>query len=110
MPVGSRVVVVGVCMSSDRIEPAMGINKVGVSNAFDALGDPEKHAKKILIDPRSSQRSPDEINAGGSLSCRIPGAREALACGSEPRGIKLGSAPKRREDIVNLNYCQNQLT
>jgi len=96
-PVGSRVVVVGVCMSSDQIEPAMGINKEielrfvlgytplefrdtlhmiadgkvscaplitgtvgldGVSNAFDALGNPEKHAK-ILIDPRSSQSSLD---------------------------------------------------
>jgi len=93
----ARVVVVGVCMSSDQIEPAMGINKEielrfvlgytplefrdtlhmiadgkvscaalitgtvgfeGVNNAFDALGDPEKHAK-ILIDPRSSQCSPD---------------------------------------------------
>ena len=30
----------------------------GVSAAFDALGDPEKHAK-ILIDPRSSATAPD---------------------------------------------------
>jgi threonine dehydrogenase-like Zn-dependent dehydrogenase len=91
-PILSRVVVVGVCMSVDKIEPAMGINKEvevrftlgytplefrdtlhkiadgkvpceplitgkvgldGVENAFDALSDPEVHAK-ILIDPCSS--------------------------------------------------------
>jgi threonine dehydrogenase-like Zn-dependent dehydrogenase len=88
-PLLSRVVVVGVCMQADRIEPALAINKEidfrfvigysplefrrtlhmiadgkvdasamitgtvgldGVANAFDALGDPERHAK-ILIDP-----------------------------------------------------------
>jgi threonine dehydrogenase-like Zn-dependent dehydrogenase len=91
-PLFSKVVVVGVCVGSDQITPAMAINKEidlrfvlgytplefrdtlmmlaegkidprplitgtvgldGVSNAFDALGDPERHAK-ILIDPRSS--------------------------------------------------------
>ncbi len=91
-PLFSRVVVVGVCMGSDRIRPAMAINKEidlrfvlgytplefrdtlhmladgkvdvaplvtgtvglsGVAAAFDALGDPEAHAK-ILIDPRRS--------------------------------------------------------
>jgi threonine dehydrogenase-like Zn-dependent dehydrogenase len=91
-PVFSRVVVVGVCMGSDQIRPAMAINKEidlrfvlgytplefrdtlhmladgkvdvaplvtgtvglpGVEAAFDALGDPEAHAK-ILIDPRRS--------------------------------------------------------
>jgi threonine dehydrogenase-like Zn-dependent dehydrogenase len=91
-PLFSRVVVVGVCMGSDQIRPAMAINKeidlrfvlgytplefrdtlhmladgkvdvaplvtgtvglLGVEAAFDALGDPEAHAK-ILIDPRRS--------------------------------------------------------
>jgi threonine dehydrogenase-like Zn-dependent dehydrogenase len=91
-PLFSRVVVVGVCMGSDQIRPAMAINKEidlrfvlgytplefrdtlhmladgkvdvgplvtgtvglpGVEAAFDALGDPEAHAK-ILIDPRRS--------------------------------------------------------
>ena len=90
-PLFSRVVVVGVCMSADKIRPAMAINKEidlrfvvaytpleyrdtlhmlaegkvnaaplvtgevglpGVSTAFDALGDPEAHAK-ILIDPKN---------------------------------------------------------
>jgi len=90
-PIHSRVVVVGVCMGTDTIRPAIAINKEidlrfvlgytptefraalhlmadgkvdpsplmtgsvglgGVAAAFDALGDPEKHAK-ILIDPRS---------------------------------------------------------
>jgi hypothetical protein len=37
---------------------------LGVAS-IDALGDPEKPAK-ILIDPRSSLRSPDEINTGES--------------------------------------------
>jgi threonine dehydrogenase-like Zn-dependent dehydrogenase len=89
-PLLSRVVVVGVCMQSDTIEPALGINKEidlrfiigyspleyrttlhliaegkvdasamltgtvgldGVASAFEALGDPERHAK-ILIDPQ----------------------------------------------------------
>jgi threonine dehydrogenase-like Zn-dependent dehydrogenase len=89
-PLFSRVVVVGVCMTPDRIRPAMAINKEidlrfvvaytpleyrdtlhmlaegkvnaaplvtgtvglpGVEGAFDALRDPESHAK-ILIDPK----------------------------------------------------------
>jgi threonine dehydrogenase-like Zn-dependent dehydrogenase len=88
--------VVGVCMSPDKIRPAMAINKEidlrfvvgytplefrdtlhmlaegkvdpaplitgtvglpGVANAFDALGNPESHAK-ILIDPKSSEANP----------------------------------------------------
>ena len=96
VPLFSRVVVVGVCMSPDTIRPAMAINKEidlrfvvgytplefrdtlhmlaegkvnaapvvtgtvgldGVASAFDALGNPEKHAK-ILIDPRSSVAEP----------------------------------------------------
>ncbi len=95
-PFFSRVVVVGVCMETDAIRPAMAINKEidlrfvigytpvefrdtlnmladgkvnaaplvtatvglpGVEGAFDALGDPEAHAK-ILIDPRSPARLP----------------------------------------------------
>ncbi len=95
-PLFSRVVVVGVCMQLDKIEPAMGNNKEldfrftmgyspleyrdtlhmiandlvncqhlitgtvgldGVSNAFDALRDPETHAK-ILIDPSSASVTP----------------------------------------------------
>jgi threonine dehydrogenase-like Zn-dependent dehydrogenase len=90
-PLFSKVVVVGVCVGSDQITPAMAINKEidlrfvlgytplefrdtlmmlaegkidprplitgtvgldGVADAFDALGDPERHAK-ILIDPKS---------------------------------------------------------
>jgi threonine dehydrogenase-like Zn-dependent dehydrogenase len=90
-PLASRVVVVGVCMEPDTIQPAMAINKEielrfvfayqphefretlhliadgkvdptplitgtvglgGVATAFEALGDPERHAK-ILIDPAS---------------------------------------------------------
>lgn len=90
-PLFSRVVVVGVCMGTDAIRPAMAINKEtdlrfvfgytpmefrdtlhmiaegevdvtplitgtvglgGVAAAFDALGDPARHAK-ILIDPKS---------------------------------------------------------
>lgn len=89
-PLNTRVVVVGVCMSSDAIRPAMAIGKEidlrfvfgytplefrdtlhmladgklnatplvtgkvgldGVAAAFEALGDPETHAK-IIIDPR----------------------------------------------------------
>lgn len=95
-PLVSRVVVVGVCMGSDHIRPAMAINKeidlrfvlgytplefrdtlhmladgkvdvaplitgtvglAGVEAAFDALGDPEAHAK-ILIDPSSDASRP----------------------------------------------------
>ncbi len=95
-PLFSRVVVVGVCMGSDHIRPAMAINKEidlrfvlaytplefrdtlhmlaegkvnvaplitgtvglpGIEAAFDALGDPEAHAK-ILIDPKSNAASP----------------------------------------------------
>ena len=87
----SRIIVIGVCMESDKMEPAIAIHKeidlryvmgyspleyrdtlhliadgkincsslitgtvglAGVANAFDALADPEKHAK-ILIDPNS---------------------------------------------------------
>jgi threonine dehydrogenase-like Zn-dependent dehydrogenase len=98
-PLFSRVVVVGVCMGSDHIRPAMGINKEidlrfvlgytplefrdtlhmlaegkvdvtplitgtvglpGVEAAFDALGDPEAHAK-ILIDPKSDAASPQPV-------------------------------------------------
>lgn len=102
-PLFSRVVVVGVCMGTDRIRPSMAINKEidlrfvlgytppefretlhlladgkvdarplitgevglgGVAGAFDALGDPEAHAK-ILIDPRASGPGPsDAIRAG----------------------------------------------
>ncbi|MGN6251195.1 MAG: zinc-binding dehydrogenase [Marmoricola sp.] len=91
-PLATRVVVVGVCMEIDRMQPAMAINKEidlrfvfayqpqefrealhlvadgtvdptplvtgevgldGVAAAFDALADPERHAK-VLIDPRSA--------------------------------------------------------
>ena len=89
-PIGSRVVVAGVCMEPDRFRPVMAINKeidlrfvvgygplefrntlhlladgkidatplvtgtvglAGVETAFDALANPEQHAK-IVIDPR----------------------------------------------------------
>jgi len=95
-PLFSRVVVVGVCMGTDRIRPSMAINKEidlrfvlgytpiefrdtlhmlaegkvnpgplvtgavgleGVEGAFEALGDPEVHAK-ILVDPKSSAVAP----------------------------------------------------
>jgi len=95
-PLGTRVVVAGVCMEPDTIRPAMAINKEidlrfvvgygplefrdtlylladgkidatplvtgnvgldGVANAFDALADPEQHAK-IIIDPRSRATAP----------------------------------------------------
>ncbi len=95
-PLASRVVVVGVCMEQDTIQPAMAINKEielrfvfayqphefretlhlmaagkvdptplitgtvglgGVANAFETLGDPERHAK-ILIDPTSDVTTP----------------------------------------------------
>lgn len=96
-PLTSRVIVVGVCMGTDKIRPTMALAKEldvrfvfgytpleffdtlqmlaegkldasalvtgkvgldGVSAAFDALGDPERHAK-ILIDPQSSATAPD---------------------------------------------------
>lgn len=95
-PLSSRVIVVGVCMGADRIQPTMAIAKEldvrfvfgytplefadtlrmlaegkldvsalvtgtvgldGVAAAFDALADPEKHAK-ILVDPSSSVIAP----------------------------------------------------
>lgn len=95
-PLFSRVVVVVVCMETDRIRPALAINKEidlrfvlgytplefrdtlhmladgkvnaeplitgtvglpGVAAAFDALADPEAHAK-ILIDPGSDAATP----------------------------------------------------
>lgn len=95
-PLNSRVVVVGVCMSADRIRPAMAIGKEidlrfvfgytplefrdtlhmladgeldasplitgrvglgGVAAAFEALRDPERHAK-IIVDPSSSDTEP----------------------------------------------------
>ena len=95
-PQFARVMVVGVCMQSDRIEPAVAINKEldlrfvlgysplefrdalhliaegkvrcdalitgtvgldGVEAAFDALGDPDRHAK-ILVDPSSTATRP----------------------------------------------------
>jgi len=95
-PLFSRVVVVGVCMGTDKIRPAMAINKEielrfvlgytplefrdtlhmlaegkvnpgplltgtvgldGVDGAFEALGDPETHAK-ILVDPKSTAAAP----------------------------------------------------
>lgn len=94
-PLLSRIVVAGVCMQVDRIEPALAIQKEvelrfvfghspleyrdtvhliadgrvnceplitgtvgleGVAAAFDALRDPERHAK-ILVDPASSNMS-----------------------------------------------------
>jgi threonine dehydrogenase-like Zn-dependent dehydrogenase len=100
-PFGSRVVVVGVCMATDRLRPILGTNKElelrfvlgytpldfrdalhllaggrasaarlvtgevglpGVAAAFDALADPETHAK-ILVDPRSDTALPDEAKA-----------------------------------------------
>jgi threonine dehydrogenase-like Zn-dependent dehydrogenase len=100
-PLFSRVVVVGVCMQTDQIEPAMGNNKEvdlrfvmgyspleyrdalhmiaegkvncaslitgvvglnGVDNAFNALRDPEQHAK-ILIDPSSAHARPQAVAA-----------------------------------------------
>lgn len=98
-PLMSRVVVAGVCMQTDRYEPALALHKeidlrfvfghspleyrdtlhmiaegkvncapmitgvvglAGVANAFDALKDPEQHAK-ILIDPKSMATSPVPI-------------------------------------------------
>lgn len=100
-PIYARVVVVGVCMETDRFRPAMAINKEidlrfvlgytplefsdalhllaegkidptplvtgvvgldGVATAFDALADPEQHAK-ILIDPRSAATAPEPRTA-----------------------------------------------
>lgn len=95
-PLNSRVVVVGVCMGSDQLRPALALGKEidlrfvfaytplefrdtlhmladgkvdgsplitgkvgldGVAAAFEALGDPERHAK-ILVDPRSAAAAP----------------------------------------------------
>lgn len=95
-PLQARIVVVGVCMQMDSIEPALAIQKEvdlrfvlghtpldfrdtlqliaegkancqpmltglvglhGVAKAFEALGDPEQHAK-ILIDPKSAAKKP----------------------------------------------------
>jgi threonine dehydrogenase-like Zn-dependent dehydrogenase len=95
-PEFARIVVVGVCMQSDQIEPSVAINKeidirfalgysplefrdtlhmiaggridceplitgevglAGVETAFDALGDPDRHAK-ILVNPASAASSP----------------------------------------------------
>jgi len=95
-PQMSRVVVVGVCMQADQIEPSIAINKEidlrfvlgyspleyrdtlhmiaegrvnpsplitgtvglgGVDAAFNALGDPNRHAK-ILVDPASAATQP----------------------------------------------------
>jgi len=95
-PIQSRIIVVGVCMEPDSIQPAFAINKeidlrfvvgyspleyrdtlhllaegkinaemlitgtvglAGVEAAFDALADPESHAK-ILINPRSDLTIP----------------------------------------------------
>ena len=91
-PLGTRIVVVGVCMQPDQILPALAnvkevdlrfvfgytplefrdtlhlladgkvdgsplvtgtVGLDGVDAAFDALGDPERHAK-IMIDPAST--------------------------------------------------------
>lgn len=96
VPLRSRVVVVGMCMTGDRFRPAMAMGKEidmrfvfgytpmefsdtlhmladgkldgsalitgtvglgGVAAAFEALKDPETHAK-ILIDPRSAAAGP----------------------------------------------------
>jgi len=95
-PLNSRVIVVGVCMGTDKIRPTMALSKEidvrfvfgytplefydtlhmladgkvdasplltgkvglgGVAAAFEALGDPDRHAK-ILIDPRSAAEVP----------------------------------------------------
>lgn len=95
-PLGSRVIIVGVCMGTDTIRPTMALSKEidarfvfgytplefydtlhmladgkidasplltgkvgldGVVAAFDALGDPDRHAK-ILIDPCSAATAP----------------------------------------------------
>ncbi|HUL94452.1 MAG TPA: zinc-binding dehydrogenase [Usitatibacter sp.] len=95
-PEFARIVVAGVCMQADQIEPSVAINKeldirftlgysplefrdtlhmiaegrvdcaplvtgevglAGVGAAFDALGDPERHAK-ILVNPSSAAASP----------------------------------------------------
>jgi threonine dehydrogenase-like Zn-dependent dehydrogenase len=99
-PLFSRIVVAGVCMEMDRIQPALAIAKEvdlrfvfahsplefrdavhmiaegklncaplitgevglgGVENAFDALKDPEIHAK-ILIDPKSAANAPQSLS------------------------------------------------
>jgi len=95
-PLSSRVIVVGVCMGTDKIRPTLALSKEidvrfvfgytplefydtlhmlsdgkldasplltgkvglgGVAAAFEALGDPDRHAK-ILIDPRSAVEVP----------------------------------------------------
>jgi threonine dehydrogenase-like Zn-dependent dehydrogenase len=100
-PFHSRVVVVGVCMATDRVRPILGIKKElelrfgvrlhparlprraaparrrqgatvrlvtgevglpGVAAAFDALADPETHAK-ILVNPRTEAALLDEAKA-----------------------------------------------
>lgn len=100
-PLMSRIVVVGVCMQMDSVEPALAIQKEvdlrfvlghtpldfhdtlqliaegkvdcqplltgmvglhGVANAFEALADPEQHAK-ILIDPKSAAKKPVAVAA-----------------------------------------------
>lgn len=102
-PQFSRVIVVGVCMQADSIEPSVAINKeldlrfvlgysplefrdtlmamaegrirceqlitghvglAGVDAAFEALGDPNRHAK-ILIDPSSQAATPALTHADG---------------------------------------------
>lgn len=104
-PLMSRVVVVGVCMAMDSIQPALAIQKEvdlrfvlghsplefhdtlrliaegkvncqplftglvglgGVENAFEALGDPETHAK-ILIDPKSTLTVPTSVQSGARV-------------------------------------------
>jgi threonine dehydrogenase-like Zn-dependent dehydrogenase len=109
-PFFTHVVVIGVCMQPDTIEPAMGINKEielrfvlaysplefrdalhmiaegkvdcapivtgtvglhGVEAAFDALKDPERHAK-ILIDPASAATLPDAVTGARSTLAREP--------------------------------------
>lgn len=113
-PETARIVVAGVCMQPDTIEPAVAINKEidlrfsfgysplefrdalhmiaegrvrcehlitgevglgGVEAAFDALRDPNRHAK-ILIDPTSAVTQPDRSTqpAGAAVA---PPAREA---------------------------------
>lgn len=111
-PEMARVVVVGVCMQPDTIEPSIAINKeidlrfvlgysplefrdalhmladgkvrcehlvtgevglAGVDAAFDALGDPDRHAK-ILIDPTSTVTHPDRTAAAAAPVLRAKAA------------------------------------
>lgn len=99
VPMMSRIMVLGACLGSDKIEPAMALNKEldirfslawtpaeykqtlhwiadgklvckpmitgevgldGVGNAFEALKDPEQHAK-ILINPKSAAVMPEKV-------------------------------------------------